>query len=50
MWCICAKVDESEYITAGSDGTVMIWKDITEEKRADEEKKRRQKLEEEQVF
>ncbi|CAJ0960073.1 unnamed protein product, partial [Mesorhabditis belari] len=50
IWSLCFTEDESQYITAGGDGRIIIWKDVSDEKRHEEDKKRREKIEQEQTL
>lgn len=49
IWTVCVRGGGEEVVTAGSDGQIIVWKDVTEEKRAEEEVKRREKIQQEQV-
>ncbi|KAK6031011.1 Utp13 specific WD40 associated domain protein [Ostertagia ostertagi] len=50
IWTLLVNSDESEYVTAGSDGRIVVWKDVSDERRREEEAKVRKQLEEEQTL
>ncbi|ETN71789.1 Utp13 specific WD40 associated domain protein [Necator americanus] len=50
IWALLPNHDESEYISAGTDGRIVIWKDVSEEKKLEQEAKLRRRMEEEQTL
>ncbi|CAJ0586997.1 unnamed protein product, partial [Mesorhabditis spiculigera] len=50
IWTMTPTNDESGYITAGSDGKIILWKDVSEEKREKQEQVRRENAEQEQTL
>ena len=49
IWSIAPNTANSEFVTAGGDGKMVIWKDATSEKIEEENKKRRRQVEQEQA-
>ncbi|KJH45866.1 Utp13 specific WD40 associated domain protein [Dictyocaulus viviparus] len=50
IWALLVNKDESEYISAGADGRIVIWKDVSEDRKLEKEAKMRKQLEEEQTL
>ena len=49
IWSVAPNSARDEFATAGGDGKMVIWKDVTEEKIEEENRKRRKQVEQEQV-
>ncbi|PAV79906.1 hypothetical protein WR25_02816 [Diploscapter pachys] len=50
IWSVAPNSARNEFATAGGDGKMVIWKDVTEEKIEEENKKRRKQVEQEQTL
>lgn len=43
-WALCVSKDENKFISGGADGKLIIWKDVTHEKREEELEQRQEVL------
>ncbi|PAV72275.1 hypothetical protein WR25_00080 [Diploscapter pachys] len=50
IWSVAPNSVRNEFATAGGDGKMVIWKDVTEEKIEEENRKRRKQVEQEQTL
>ncbi|KAJ1366898.1 hypothetical protein KIN20_027685 [Parelaphostrongylus tenuis] len=50
IWTLLANNNESEYVTAGADGSIVIWKDVSGDRKQEEDLKLRKHMEEEQTL
>ena len=42
VWALCVNKDESKFISGGADGKLIIWKDVTNEKREEDLEKKQE--------
>ena len=41
-WALCISKDEKKFLSGGADGKLIIWRDVTEEKREEELEQRQE--------
>ncbi|KAE9415566.1 hypothetical protein Angca_004450 [Angiostrongylus cantonensis] len=50
IWALLVNSNESEYVTAGADGSILVWGDVSDDRKREEEVKLKKHMEEEQTL